>query len=80
MTDREYFLSRHLCNVLSGSPDVYRLNLFFQGNPCPTVGMESRLTSGGMYFQADNFLKTVIDIHVHRNGEGRISFFLLDIR
>ena len=37
--------------------------------------MESKLTSGGMCFQADNFLKTVIDIHVHRNGEGRISFF-----
>ena len=46
-----------------------------QGDPCPSVGMESRLTSGGMRFQADNFMKTVIDIHVHRIGEGRIPFF-----
>ena len=41
----------------------------FQGIPCPSVGMESRLTSGGMRFQA------AIDIHVRRNGEGGISFF-----
>ena len=47
----------------------------FQGEPCPSVGTESRLTSGGMRFQVDNFMKTAIDIHVHRNGEGRISFF-----
>ena len=35
--------------------------------------MESRLTSGGMRFQADDL--TAIDIHVHRSGEGRISFY-----
>ena len=40
--------------------------------------MESRLTSGGMRFQADNFMKTAIDTHAHRNGEGRISFFFHD--
>ena len=37
--------------------------------------MESRLTSGGMSFQADNFMKTAIHIPVHRSGEGRISLF-----
>ena len=62
--------------VLSGHLMFNALILWlFQRDPCPSVDMESRLTSGNMRFQVDNFMKTAIDIHVHRNGEGRISSF-----